>query len=85
MRRFRLLILISAASLAVSGVAYGSGFSIFEQRAKATAMGGAFAATADDHLLVGVRQTIEPVRVDHGEPGPRSQDPVVAHLPERPR
>lgn len=48
MRRFRLLILISAASLAVSGVAYGSGFSIFEQGAKATAMGGAFAATADD-------------------------------------
>jgi long-chain fatty acid transport protein len=48
LRRFRLLILISAASLAVSGVAYGSGFSIFEQGAKATAMGGAFAATADD-------------------------------------
>jgi long-chain fatty acid transport protein len=29
-------------------VAYGSGFSIFEQGAKATAMAGAFAATADD-------------------------------------
>jgi len=48
LRRFRQLILISAASLVVSGVAYGSGFSIFEQGAKATAMGGAFAATADD-------------------------------------
>jgi long-chain fatty acid transport protein len=34
--------------LAVSGAAFGSGFSIFEQGAKATAMGGAFAATADD-------------------------------------
>ena len=52
MRRFRLLILISAASLAVSGVAYGSGFSIFEQGAKATAMGGAFAATADDPTAI---------------------------------
>ncbi|HWS72559.1 MAG TPA: transporter, partial [Thermoanaerobaculia bacterium] len=29
-------------------MAFGSGFSIFEQGAKATAMGGAFAATADD-------------------------------------
>jgi len=52
LRRFRLLILISAASLAVSGVAYGSGFSIFEQGAKATAMGGAFAATADDPTAI---------------------------------
>lgn len=32
----------------VSSVSFGSGFSIFEQGAKATAMGGAFAATADD-------------------------------------
>jgi long-chain fatty acid transport protein len=39
---------ISAAILAVSGAAFGSGFSLFEQGAKATAMGGAFAATADD-------------------------------------
>lgn len=46
MRRLTLLFLVS--SLAVSGVAFGSGFSIFEQGAKATAMGGAFAATADD-------------------------------------
>jgi len=52
LRRFRLLILISAASLAVSGVAYGSGFSIFEQGAKATAMAGAFAATADDPTAI---------------------------------
>src|SRR6185369_17032106 len=44
--------LISAASLVVSGVAYGSGFSIFEQGAKATAMGGAFAATADDPTAI---------------------------------
>lgn len=34
--------------LAVSGAAFGSGFGIFEQGAKATAMGGAFVATADD-------------------------------------
>jgi long-chain fatty acid transport protein len=34
--------------MAVSGAAFGSGFSIFEQGAKATAMGGAFVATADD-------------------------------------
>jgi len=44
----RLLLLISATLLIVSGASYGSGFSIFEQGAKATAMGGAFAATADD-------------------------------------
>ena len=41
-------ILMAVALLAVSGAAFGSGFSIFEQGAKATAMGGAFAATADD-------------------------------------
>jgi long-chain fatty acid transport protein len=40
--------MISAAILAVSSAAFGSGFAIFEQGAKATAMGGAFAATADD-------------------------------------
>src|SRR4051794_9606260 len=34
--------------LAVSGAAFGAGFGLFEQGAKATAMGGAFAATADD-------------------------------------
>lgn len=32
----------------ISTVSYGSGFSIFEQGAKASGMGGAFAATADD-------------------------------------
>lgn len=41
-------LLISAAMLTVSGAAFGSGFGLFEQGAKATAMGGAFAATADD-------------------------------------
>src|SRR5207253_2494155 len=40
--------LSTAVALAISPVAFGSGFSIFEQGAKATAMGGAFAATADD-------------------------------------
>jgi long-chain fatty acid transport protein len=44
----RSLLLIPAMILTVSGVAFGSGFSIFEQGAKATAMGGAFVATADD-------------------------------------
>ena len=44
----RLSLLIPATILAVGGVAFGSGFSIFEQGAKATAMGGAFVATADD-------------------------------------
>ena len=34
--------------LVVSSAAFGSGFGIFEQGAKATAMGGAFVATADD-------------------------------------
>src|SRR5205809_4228623 len=44
--RFWLLVVVAA--LSTSGAAFGSGFSIFEQGAKATAMGGAFAATADD-------------------------------------
>src|SRR3954469_10794700 len=34
--------------LAMSSAAFGAGFGLFEQGAKATAMGGAFAATADD-------------------------------------
>lgn len=49
MRSFsKIGLLISAATLAVSGAAFGAGFGLFEQGAKATAMGGAFAATADD-------------------------------------
>lgn len=44
----RFSVVIAAICLAVSGAAFGSGFSIFEQGAKASAMGGAFAATADD-------------------------------------
>src|SRR5436190_17214408 len=42
------LILISVLCLASGSTAFAAGFSIFEQGAKATAMGGAFAATADD-------------------------------------
>src|ERR1044072_6390848 len=38
----------TAALLLLSSAAYGSGSSLFERGAKATAMGGAFAATADD-------------------------------------
>jgi long-chain fatty acid transport protein len=41
-------LLSTAVALAISPVAFGSGFSIFEQGSKATSMGGAFAATADD-------------------------------------
>src|ERR1700753_4266917 len=48
----RLLVVFTMGVLAVSGVAFGSGFSIFEQGAKATAMGGAFAATADDPTAI---------------------------------
>jgi long-chain fatty acid transport protein len=49
LRRFsRTWPLISAFMLLAAGSAFASGFSIFEQGAKATAMGGAFAATADD-------------------------------------
>lgn len=48
MRSFGRLLVLSAAILAVTGAAYGSGFLIPEQGAKATGMGGAFVATADD-------------------------------------
>lgn len=47
MRSLRLMLLITAACF-VSVAAFGAGFSIFEQGAKASAMAGAFAATADD-------------------------------------
>src|SRR3989442_13662841 len=44
----RLWLLVVVAALLTSGAAFGAGFGLFEQGAKATAMGGAFAATADD-------------------------------------
>jgi long-chain fatty acid transport protein len=44
----RFLLLIAVAILLSTTSAFGSGFALFEQGAKATAMGGAFAATADD-------------------------------------
>jgi len=48
LRRFSRTWVVIAAFILVGGSAFGSGFSIFEQGAKATGMGGAFAATADD-------------------------------------
>src|SRR3954464_4290895 len=42
------LFTLALVSLTIAGTAFGSGYSLFEQGAKATAMGGAFAATADD-------------------------------------
>jgi long-chain fatty acid transport protein len=48
LRLSRLSLLVVAAVFLTNVAAFGSGFSIFEQGAKATAMGGAFAATADD-------------------------------------
>lgn len=41
-------LLIPLATLMITGAAFGSGFALFEAGAKAVAMGGAFAATADD-------------------------------------
>jgi len=46
LRSLRLMVLITITCLASS--AFGAGFSIFEQGAKASGMAGAFAATADD-------------------------------------
>lgn len=48
LRRQITFISIVVLSLFVAGSALGAGYSLFEQGAKATAMGGAFAATADD-------------------------------------
>lgn len=48
MRLSRFSLPVVAAVFLTNAAAFGSGFSIFEQGAKATAMGGAFAATADD-------------------------------------
>src|SRR5437667_8420129 len=51
LRRFilrPLRLLIPVAMLMVACAAFGSGFALFEAGAKAVAMGGAFAATADD-------------------------------------
>lgn len=48
----RLWLLTTAVLIAISGAAYGSGFSLYEQGAKATGMGGAFTATADDPTAI---------------------------------
>jgi len=47
LRSLRLILVTLIACLA-AGAAFGAGFSIFEQGAKASGMAGAFAATADD-------------------------------------
>src|SRR5436190_20014155 len=44
----RITVLAALAVMGTPGAAFASGFSIFEQGAKATAMGGALAATAND-------------------------------------
>jgi long-chain fatty acid transport protein len=44
----KLMALLSVISAAASSAAFGGGFAIFEQGAKAVGMGNAFAATADD-------------------------------------
>jgi len=46
--RSRFLLLIPLATFMITSAAFGSGFALFEMGAKAVAMGGAFAATADD-------------------------------------
>lgn len=43
-----LRVVLAAAGLVTAATAYGAGFSIFEQGAKASAMAGAYVATADD-------------------------------------
>ena len=51
MRSLRFILMMTLACL-VSASAFAAGFSIFEQGAKASALGGAFAATADDGSAV---------------------------------
>ena len=46
--RSRFPLLVSLAAFMITTAAFGSGFALFEHGAKAVAMGGAFAATADD-------------------------------------
>ena len=48
MRLLTRLFTLALVSLTIAGTAFGSGFALFEQGAKATSMAGAFAATADD-------------------------------------
>lgn len=50
--RFRQLTLITALASVLALPAFGAGFSIFEQGAKASGMAGAFVATADDPSAV---------------------------------
>jgi len=47
-RTKKLLLLAGILCLLGAGAAYGSGFNIYEAGARATALGGAFTATADD-------------------------------------
>lgn len=46
------LLTLTLLSLTCAATAFGSGFSLYEQGAKAKAMGGAFAATADDPTAI---------------------------------
>jgi len=48
----KLLLLAGALCLLGTGAAWGSGFNIYEAGAKATALGGAFTATADDGTAI---------------------------------
>jgi long-chain fatty acid transport protein len=50
--RFVRVVTLLSALLLVSSTGFAAGFSLFEQGAKATGMGGAFAATADDPSAV---------------------------------
>jgi long-chain fatty acid transport protein len=50
--RSRFPLLVCLVVLSISTAAFGSGFALFEHGAKAVAMGGAFAATADDPTAI---------------------------------